>query len=124
MMYMITYGPVPEKMDICHKCDNRSCINPTHLFLGTRSENMIDMVEKGRFNYDRRWASGDEHHTRRHPECIKNRKVTPEIGEMLLKETGSVREIAKKYGLGHTTVRTALKKYGSQDKDQVIAERR
>ena len=48
-------GPIPEGMSVLHRCDNRICVRPEHLFLGTYKDNSDDKIAKGRARY----ATGD-----------------------------------------------------------------
>lgn len=47
-------GVRPKGMLILHKCDNRACVNPDHLFLGTAKDNTQDMLKKGRGRWQKK----------------------------------------------------------------------
>ena len=56
--YSLIYGIIPDGLCICHHCDNKACVKPSHLFLGTYSDNQQDSVTKGRKNSPQGEASG------------------------------------------------------------------
>lgn len=92
-------GPIPDGMMVCHKCDNRPCCNPDHLYLGTHKDNMRDMIEKGRGNM----LPGERNQNAK----LKNAYI-PEIRK-LYGEGWSQREITEKYSVAQTTIGRALR---------------
>lgn len=93
-----------EDKVVCHHCDNPSCVNPKHLFIGTQSDNMKDAVEKGRRYQPSReeCAKGDQSYNRNLEE-EKAKQIKREIKKR--KYYGALKDIAKKYGVKHQTVK-------------------
>lgn len=48
LSWILHFGPIPEEMYVCHRCDVKVCVRPDHLFLGTPKQNTADMFLKGR----------------------------------------------------------------------------
>jgi len=63
--WFLAFGPIAEGLQVCHRCDNRRCVRPDHLFLGTHQDNADDMKKKGRS------ASGERNGSRRYPERLR-----------------------------------------------------
>jgi hypothetical protein len=87
----MTYGEIPDGLMVCHKCDTPSCVNPGHLFLGTRSDNMRDMAAKGR-GAD---ARGERN-------C--KAKLTPDDVRRIRADTGTHKQIADAYGVSEPAI--------------------
>lgn len=47
--WMFEHGDIPDGMSVLHRCDNRPCVNPAHLYVGTQRDNLRDMVARGRY---------------------------------------------------------------------------
>lgn len=87
LAYLLAFETDPNSLHVLHKCDNPSCCNPKHLFLGTPQDNTSDMIKKGR------QAKGEK------------------SGQAKLTEA-QVREIRKRYRSGNIFQRELAKEYG------------
>lgn len=136
--YELTYGAIPDDLLVLHRCDNRPCCNPSHLFLGTAKDNMQDMHQKGR-NAAKvcpdRQARGDRHMSRTKPETLKRgnehyTRLHPEKvrrGEASNKARFSeqdIRDMRQQYEQG-VSIRELARRYNAARKSiQAIVQRR
>lgn len=81
---------IPAGMEVCHSCDYRPCVNPSHLFLGTHAENMRDAARKGRSAAAQR--------------SRKDAKLTPQDVVAIRVAEGKQWDIARRFGVTQSTV--------------------
>lgn len=91
--YMIFNNEIPEGLCVLHKCDNRNCVNPKHLFVGTIMDNHIDMIKKGRQNLKRKSILTD----------IQKQKIP-----LLFKNGYKAISLAVRFGVHESTIRKLI----------------
>ena len=91
--YQLHKGEIPDGLFVCHTCDNRACVNPDHLWLGTCAENLADMRRKGRAVIaDRKGEANGQ--------C----KITEGDAMLIRSSAESLSILAKRFGLTRTAI--------------------
>lgn len=89
--YVLHFGVFNDDLVVCHKCDNRSCVNPLHLFLGTDADNAADRKNKGRSARQYGGKNGQS-------------KLTDSIVVSIYQDPRTNRDIAAEYGVASSLV--------------------
>lgn len=98
----IHFGPVPGGLQVCHHCDNPSCVKPDHLFLGTNKQNQLDCVQKGRRPHTPN-NQGEKHGMSRLTEdAVRDIRLSYSAGERAV-------VLAKRHGVCVSTIYTVLR---------------
>lgn len=95
---LFTRSEIPKGLFVLHKCDNPSCTNPKHLFLGTARDNNLDAISKGR--HPTMGKSGEENHMSK---LTKNQVLN--IRDMVSRGIKH-KEVAERYGISKSHVST------------------
>lgn len=95
--YALFIGDIPDRMLVCHSCDNPNCVNPAHLWLGTNKDNVTDMYNKGRQSHVGA-PKGENHWSHK----LTEQKIY-QIHKMI-EQGHAQRKIAKMFEISESTV--------------------
>ena len=105
MSWILSFGKIPEGKYICHKCDNRLCVNPEHLFVGSPKENWLDGFNKGRIvGLPKIWYQIGHHSTQRKISL----EDAIEIKNLYLNTNMTQKIIGEKYNISTRAIRYIL----------------
>jgi len=113
--YELVYGPIPDGLCVCHHCDQPCCIEPSHLFAGTKADNSRDMVSKRRhLAAIRPWRCRGNPHPHRvdpadHPlgeRCANSKLTADQVTEIRRRGAtgGKARALAAEFGVSREVI--------------------
>lgn len=97
--YELSHGPIPDNFNVCHICDNRACVNPAHLFIGTHADNVADCVAKGRNSRGSKL-----------PQAVLNEKQVTEIRARYKTGLVTQRSLASEYGVQPSAISNIIRR--------------
>lgn len=101
--YLLHKDEIPQGFFVCHSCDNPTCVNPDHLWVGTARDNNMDMTKKGR---QRHPGHGKDYYGPKNP----NAKLSEEDLDFIVKnyKRGKAEELSKKFNVHKVTILRAV----------------
>ncbi len=104
--WLLTNGPIPDGLCVCHACDVRACCNPRHLWLGTNAENIADRDRKGRQSK----KPAPVFHGEEHGMAKVTETQVREIRERYIPNVVSYSMLAKEYGVTRRQIMNVVKR--------------
>jgi hypothetical protein len=116
--FFLKNGPIPDDgsyhgLCVCHKCDNPSCVNPEHLFLGTIDDDHKDRNQKGRQSKGKKHAKSCKFSIRRGEENSKSKLTKDQvltIRSMYSPRENSGLELGRQFGVSSTAIYNVVKR--------------